>query len=90
MKDKFRGWKDTIREQRRRVKGTLENNPSINREDNLIEILSDAYNVAVSRAEDETGLKTFPKECPYSFKEITNDAFFTESNIIKTFQRLKR
>jgi hypothetical protein len=79
MTFKFHGWKCTIREQRKQAKNVLRDNPSL--KSKLDEVLEDAYDVAISMAERETGLKegTFPKECPYSFEEIMSDEFYPEA-----------
>jgi hypothetical protein len=75
---KSRSWELTVREQRNQIKALFEDSPSLNSQKD--KILDLAYTLAVSLAERETGLKEeiFPEECPYTFEEITNDAFFPE------------
>jgi hypothetical protein len=74
-----RSWNSTIKEQRYQAKIHFRDNPSL--KSKLGEILMDAYRIAVSKAERETGLdeNVFPQQCPYTFEEIMNDAFYPES-----------
>lgn len=71
-------WIYTIREQRKQAKIHWRKNPSL--KGKLSEILRDAYDVAILKAAKETSLdeKTFPNECPYTFDQIMNDAFYPE------------
>lgn len=76
----FRGrsWHGTIKEQRKRAKILLKENPSL--KSKLTEAFSDAYELAVDQIEKETpiDLKLVPSECPYSFEECLDDNFFPE------------
>jgi hypothetical protein len=76
----FRGrsWHGTIKEQRKRAKILLKENPSL--KNKLTEAFSDAYELAVDQIEKETpiDLKLLPSECPYSFEECLDDTFFPE------------
>ena len=69
-------WKYSIIEQRKQVKIHFKDNPSL--KSKLDEILIDAYDVAVSKAIQQTGLeeKVFPTECPYTFDQIIDNDFF--------------
>jgi hypothetical protein len=71
-------WKYTIREQRKQAKYHWEDNPSL--KNKLDEAIVKSYNLAVDKAAKETGLdeKIFPIECPYTFEQIMNDAFYPE------------
>ena len=73
---KTRSWDLTIKENRRRFKNILKDNPSL--KSKLDEILDDAYYYAKLEAGKETSIDegTFPEVCPYSFEEITNDEFY--------------
>ena len=71
-------WLYTITEQRTQAKMHLKDNPSL--KSKLVEILTDAYDVAISKAAKDTSLdrKDFPSECPYTFDQIMNDEFYPE------------
>ena len=63
-------WKATIREQRRRIKELLEENPSL--KSYLSEAMISAYQDGIDLAIQETNLPdtTFPSENPYSISQI--------------------
>ena len=64
-----------IREQRRRIKEHLEENPSL--KSYLSEVVISAYQDGVDLAIQETNLPdtTFPSENPYSISQILDPAF---------------
>jgi hypothetical protein len=68
-------WKATIREQRRRIKEHLQENPSL--KSYLSEVVISAYQDGVDLAIQETDLPdtTFPSENPYSISQILDPAF---------------
>jgi hypothetical protein len=76
----FRGrsWRASIKEQRKKTKGILKDNPSFKNE--ITNFISDAYEDAFLIIEKETplDLKLFPAECPYSFEQIMNNEFYPE------------
>ena len=76
----FRGrsWHGSIKEQRKRTRILIKKNPSLKSKVN--DSLIDAYDIAFSLAEKETpiDLKLFPAECPYTFEQIMDEAFFPE------------
>ncbi|MBR8827320.1 MAG: DUF29 domain-containing protein [Gomphosphaeria aponina SAG 52.96 = DSM 107014] len=67
-------WKATIREQRRRIKEHLEDNPSL--KSYLSEAIVSAYQDGRDLAIQETNLpdETFPAENPYSISQILDPA----------------
>lgn len=75
---KTRSWDLTIKENRRRFKNILNENPSL--KSKLAEILDDAYYYAKLEAGKETSIdeSSFPKDCPYTFEEIMSDAFYPD------------
>lgn len=77
----FRGrsWHGTIKEQRKRAKILLKENPSL--KNKLAEVFLDAYELSVDIVEKETSidLKLLPSECPYSFEDCLDDNFFPET-----------
>ena len=76
----FRGrsWHGTIKEQRRRAKILLKENPSL--KNKLEEAFADAYELAVDQIEKETpiDLKLLPAECPYTFEQCLKEDFYPE------------
>lgn len=76
----FRGrsWHGTIKEQRKRAKMIIKENPSL--KSKVEEVLIDAYDIALSLIEKETpiDLKLLPSQCPYTFEQIMNDEFYPE------------
>ena len=73
-----RSWELTIEEQRLQAAACLEVSPSL--KSNLDEILRKAYKIGKIKALKETELdeNVFPQQCPYTFEEIMNDAFYPE------------
>lgn len=73
-----RSWELTIKEQRRHIDYHLKDNPSL--KGKMDEILKKSYQLALIKAEKETGLKeaTFPQECPYDFQKIIDDEFYPD------------
>ena len=73
-----KSWEFTIKEQRFELLDLLEESPSLKHE--IEKQLSHAYQKSLLISEKKTGfeLKTFPKSCPFSFKEVLNQKFFPE------------
>lgn len=73
-----KSWERTIKEQRKKIILLLEESPSLKYE--LSQKISDAYEIAILNAANETGLdeSDFPKNCEYSFEEILNSEFYPE------------
>ena len=67
-----RGWKNTIKEQRRQIKILLNDSPSL--KPYLLEKFSDCYADAKEDAADNTGLSmdTFPSEPLFTLEEALN------------------
>jgi hypothetical protein len=76
----FRGrsWHGTIKEQRKRAKMLLKENPSL--KSKLSDTFADAYELAIDQIEKETpiDLKILPLECPYTIEQALDDNFFPE------------
>lgn len=71
-----RSWELTIKEQRLRLAKLLKENPSLKAI--LSEYVVSAYALAIISAEKETGLDTFPEECPYQAAQVLNEKFIPE------------
>lgn len=69
-----RSWTLTIREQRDEIIEHLEENPSLIPK--LEAGLKKSYRRALLKAEKETGIGSFPEECPYSLNQILDAEFF--------------
>jgi hypothetical protein len=65
-----RGWKNTIKEQRRQIKFLLQDSPSL--KPFFLEIFQNCYKDSREDASDNTGLsiEAFPQECPFSVEQI--------------------
>jgi len=76
----FRGnsWRNTIRIRRSEVAAHIADNPSLKA--TLSEAIDRAYGTAAIEAETETGLadSTFPANCPWSFDQMMNPAFWPD------------
>ncbi|WP_028452994.1 DUF29 domain-containing protein [Chitinilyticum aquatile] len=71
-------WRLTIQEQRKRIIIRLRKSPSL--KSSLDEIMTDAYDVAKTMAERETGLSEnmFSEQCPWTFEEVMNAEFLPD------------
>ena len=71
-------WRLTVEEQRREVVDHLADNPSL--QSLMDTALASAYGSAVLAAARETGLDValFPEECPWSYAQIIDRAFWPE------------
>ncbi len=65
-----RGWKDTIREQRRKIQDLLHDSPSLN--PFFRTIFEQCYQIAREEATAKSGLplETFPSKCPFEQDRI--------------------
>jgi hypothetical protein len=77
-RDRSRGWRSTIREQRRRLARLLQDSPSLRSE--VPALLDDGYPHARGKALDETSLapETLPSTCPWTATQVLDDAFWPE------------
>lgn len=73
-----KSWELTIKGQRVDFLKVLKENPGL--KSKLSGCLIDAYQLAVIRASEETGLDedVFPLNCPWSFEEIAKVTFYPE------------
>ena len=71
-------WRGTIREQRKRIRKLLKDNPSLTTETIMAEAIVDGYDLAITEAAIETMLEEtiFPAECPYSLAELLDENFY--------------
>ena len=78
-RERSRGWRSTIREQRRRLARLLRDSPSLRSE--VPALLDDGYPHACGKALDATRLppETFPPTCPWTAVQVLDDAFWPEA-----------
>ncbi len=71
-----RSWQITLREQRRRIRKLIEQNPSL--QPYIAAALQDGYENAIDLAIGDPDLpdETFPVACPYSFEQAMDPDFF--------------
>ncbi|MCJ2542181.1 DUF29 domain-containing protein [Thermostichus vulcanus] len=69
-----RSWQLTLQEQHIRLQAHLQDNPSL--QGWIPEALRRVYPLAVIGAERETGLESFPDECPFTIEQILATDFF--------------
>lgn len=71
-------WKQTIKEQRRKVLRKMENFPSL--KSHLTKIVDSAYEFSVLQATRETGIpeETFPTEMPFTVEQALNNEWWPE------------
>lgn len=76
-----RSWELTIKEQRRKLRRHLDQNPSLRAR--LPQAIDDAYGDAILEAARETDLpeRSFPRTCPFSFEQTLDDAFWPDEAI---------
>jgi hypothetical protein len=71
-------WRATLREQRRRIRKLLKENPSL--QPNIAAVMSEAYFSGRDLAIQETDLpdETFPEDCPYAFEVAIDPDFLPD------------
>jgi hypothetical protein len=71
-------WRATLREQQRRIRKLLKENPSL--QPNIAIAMSEAYLSGRDLAIQETNLsdETFPEDCPYEFEIAINPDFLMD------------
>jgi hypothetical protein len=73
------GWRATIIEQRRQLRRTVADNPSLAAYP--LVILAEEYEVARLNAADETGLseESFPESCPFTVDAVLDPSFWPDA-----------
>jgi hypothetical protein len=71
-----RSWELTVKEQRRRLRRHLAQNPSLQHK--LPQAWEDAYGDAILEAARQTGLAedAFPVQCPFTIAQVLDDAWW--------------
>ena len=73
-----KSWERTIKEQRKKVIVHLKDNPSLKTPETFNERFLDAYDTAILKAADETGLdeSEFPQICEWNLDQILDNEFY--------------
>jgi len=72
-------WTRTLKEQRKAIAAALRQTPSLKASLNDVDWLAGVWADAVTKAVDETGLDSFPEDCPWSMAEVLTEDFFPEA-----------
>ena len=72
-------WTRTLKEQRKAIAAALRQTPSLKASLNDADWLAGVWADAVTKAVDETGLDSFPEDCPWSMAEVLTEDFFPEA-----------
>ena len=72
-------WTRTIKVQRRGVAEALDETPSLRGLLNDSRWLRRAWDDALAKAIDKTGLDSFPEDCPWSMDQVLSAEFFPEA-----------
>jgi len=73
-----RSWQLTIKEQRKELQSHLKENPSLKNPETFKEKFFDAYETAILKAANETGLdeSVFPQICEWNLDQILDNEFY--------------
>jgi len=71
-------WTRTLKEQRKAIAAALRQTPSLKASLNDPDWLAGVWADAVTKAVDETGLDSFPEDCPWSMEQVLTEEFFPE------------
>jgi hypothetical protein len=73
-----KSWERTIKEQRIKLGRHLKDNPSLTNQSTFDERFKEAYETAILRAAEETGLDEdiFPNNCEWTAKQILDNEFY--------------
>jgi len=73
-----KSWERSIKEQRKKLKRHLKDNPSLKNPDTFNERFIEAYDTAILKAAEETGLDetAFPVICEWTIAQILDEEFY--------------
>jgi len=72
-------WTRTLKEQRKAIASAMRQTPSLKASLSDADWLAGVWADAVTKAVDETGLDSFPEECPWSMVQVLSAEFFPEA-----------
>jgi hypothetical protein len=71
-----KSWQRTIKEQRRALHLHIKSTPSLQTSLANQDWVSAVYADSVSKAIDETGIDTFPEDCPWAMSDVLTENWF--------------
>lgn len=71
-------WSRTIKEQRKAIAAAIRQTPSLQASLSDADWLAGMWADAVTKAIDETGLDSFPEDCPWAMEQVLSGEFFPE------------
>jgi hypothetical protein len=71
-------WTRTLKEQRKAIAAAIRQTPSLKASLSDSDWLAGVWADAVTKAVDETGLDSFPEDCPWSMEQVLTEEFFPE------------
>jgi hypothetical protein len=72
-------WTRTLKEQRKAIASAMRQTPSLKASLSDADWLAGVWADAVTKAVDETGLDSFPEDCPWSMVQVLTEEFFPEA-----------
>ncbi|MFM2057197.1 MAG: hypothetical protein RLY71_1582 [Pseudomonadota bacterium] len=72
-------WSRTIKEQRKAIAAAMRQTPSLKASLSDADWLAGTWADAVTKAVDETGLDSFPEDCPWSMDQVLSVDFLPEA-----------
>jgi len=72
-------WTRTLKEQRKAIAAAIRQTPSLKASLSDADWLAGVWADAVTKAVDETGLDSFPEDCPWSMVQVLTEEFFPEA-----------
>lgn len=72
-------WTRTLKEQRKAIAIALRQTPSLKASLTDADWLAGVWADAVTKAVDETGLDSFPEDCPWTMAQVLTEEFFPEA-----------
>lgn len=72
-------WTRTLKEKRKAIAAALRQTPSLKASLTDADWLAGVWADAVTKAIDETGLDSFPEDCPWPMIQVLSEDFFSEA-----------
>ncbi len=72
-------WLRTLKEQRKAIAAALDATPSLRGSLTDVHWLNGTWADAVAKAVDETGLDSFPEDCPWTMEQVLSAAFLPDA-----------
>ena len=72
-------WSRSLKEQRKAIAAAMRQAPSLKASLGDTDWLAGVWADAVTKAVDETGLDSFPEDCPWTMAQVLTEDFFPEA-----------